>query len=159
MNPAEMIAKLEAAPEGSHELDVAIARTMPDVYWTFGPPPKPWTTSLNAAMALWCTPIVDGHVGRGVNLWYDFKPGGKLYRRAVAWEGKFGGGVRHCEPGNHRDAVIATCIAALNGLAGRIRNLLVRDRRGRQKRVMLKVWQGANRRQPDAPADRRGARQ
>jgi len=115
---AELIARLEAATEGSAALDVhielairGIARQEPRV--------PDYTTSLDAALTLWDTPDI-GHdyPRRGINLFYAVLPGGKMAWNANAWELKDGSSViLRLGQADHRSRPISACIAALKARA------------------------------------------
>src|SRR5260221_9738217 len=97
----EIIKRLEAATEGSRELDYDIHESIgwqdnDECGWSRGdertdPSCPAYTTSLDAALTLWGTPDLDGdYPRRGVNLFYAVLPGGKQAWRAIAWQVKNG---------------------------------------------------------------------
>ena len=126
----DLAARLEAAPEGSPELDRMIgealriqphmatrgdATRVDQIY----PAWLPYTTSTEAALSLWDTPDIGrGYPRRGINLFYAVLPGGKMAWAATAWELKDGNLViLHVGEGQHRSRPLSACIAAIKGSA------------------------------------------
>ena len=114
----DLIARLEAATEGSADLDYEIWNSLGTGPLRLSDKPrsiKRYTESLDAALTLWDTPELDhGYPRRGVNLFYAVMPGGKLAWNADAWEQKDGSSViLRLGLGIHRCRPISACIAAL----------------------------------------------